>query len=113
VNLTTAQADQDLPLSTEASLTDACSSGSTKIENVSSPATILAEDDLKVLSSPAESTMKTPSEPTDPLISDRLEKKLSSSIEQIEKMVRKKKQTPKAAQRSKRVKQRRTLMSLR
>jgi hypothetical protein len=43
-----------------------------------------------------------------------MEKKLSSSIEQIEKMVRRNlKKTPKAAQPSKRTIQRRTLMSMR
>ncbi|KAK3154159.1 hypothetical protein QOZ80_2BG0187000 [Eleusine coracana subsp. coracana] len=114
VNLTTAQAEQDVPLSTEASLAVASSSSSPAIGNVAVPATILAEDDLKVPASPAESSMNTPSKPTDPSNAVTFEKKLSSSIEQIEKMVTKTmKRTTKAAQRSKRVIQRRTLMSLR
>jgi hypothetical protein len=85
VNLTTpAQAEQDIPL--EASFADASSSGSAKIENVSSPTIILAEDDLKVFSSPAESSMKPPMKPTDPSMADTVEKKLSTSTEQIEKI---------------------------
>jgi hypothetical protein len=111
VNLTTpAQAEQDIPL--EASFADASSSGSAKIENVSSPTIILAEDDLKVFSSPAESSMKPPTKPTDPSMADPVEKKLSTSIEQVEKMVKNMQRTPEAAQRAKRVIQRRTLMSL-
>ncbi|GJM85062.1 hypothetical protein PR202_ga01479 [Eleusine coracana subsp. coracana] len=112
--ITPAQAEQDVPLSTEASLTVASSSGSTEIEKFANAATILTEDNLKVLASPAESSMETPSsKPTDPSNADMVEKKLSSSIEQIEKMVKKNmKQTSKAAQRSKVIK-RRTLMSLR
>jgi predicted oxidoreductase (fatty acid repression mutant protein) len=53
------------------------------------------------------------SKPNDPWPAD-LEKKLSSSMEQIEKMVRRHmKETPKAAQPSKVVVQRRILMSMR
>ena len=50
----------------------------------------------------------------DPALADLMEKKLSNSIEQIEKMVRRNlKKTPKAAQPSKRTIQRRILMSMR
>jgi len=66
-------------------------------------------------SSPSDCSLQaTPSKPNDPALSDLMEKKLSSSIEQIEKMVRRNlKKTPKAAQPSKRVVQRRILMSMR
>ncbi|TVU29991.1 hypothetical protein EJB05_21591 [Eragrostis curvula] len=115
VNLTTpAQTEQDVPLSTESSLAVASSSGSTEKESVASSATILAEDNLKLLSTPAESSSKTASKPTDPVVADIVEKKLSSSIEQIEKMVKQNmKREPEAAQPSKRVILRRNLMSMR
>jgi hypothetical protein len=114
VNVTTpAQTEQDIPRGTEASQAVASGSGSTEIENVANPVTVLAVENLKVFSSPAESSLKTPSKPTDPTLADDVEKKLSSSINQIEKMVKKNmKWTPKAAPSSKRVLQRRTLMSM-
>jgi hypothetical protein len=70
---------------------------------------------LKTSSSPSDCSLQaTPSKPNDPALADLMEKKLSSSIEQIEKMVRRNlKKTPKAAQPSKRTIQRRTLMSMR
>lgn len=115
VNLTTpVQAEQDIPHCTEAkdSLVVASGSGSTQI--AASPAPSLARDNFKVFSSPSESSLKTPSRPIDPALADLMEKKLSSSIKQIEKMVRKNlKRTPKVAQPSKRAIQRRTLMSMR
>ncbi|XP_062183710.1 protein POLYCHOME-like [Phragmites australis] len=115
VNVTTpAQAEQDNPHSTEASLTVASGSGSNERETVASPETILADDNLKVCSPPAGSSLKTPFKPIDPALADIVEKKLSSSIDQIEKMVKKNmKRTPKAAQPSKRAIQRRNLMSMR
>ncbi|XP_062224812.1 protein POLYCHOME-like [Phragmites australis] len=114
VNLATPAQTEDIPHSTEASPAVASGSGSTERENVASPATILAEDNLKVFSSPAESSSKTPSKPIDPALADIVERKLSSSIEQIEKMAKKNmKRTPKAAEPSKRVIQSRTLMSMR
>ncbi|CAN6238485.1 unnamed protein product [Urochloa humidicola] len=83
---------------------------------VTTPATSLADGKLKT-SSPSDCSLQlqaTPSKPNDPTLSDIMEKKLSSSIEQIEKMVRRNlKKTPKAAQPSKRVVQRRILMSMR
>uniref|UniRef100_A0ACD5USN7 Uncharacterized protein n=1 Tax=Avena sativa TaxID=4498 RepID=A0ACD5USN7_AVESA len=58
----------------------------------------------------SKSSLKTPTKPIDPALADLMEKKLSSSIEQIEKMVKK---NLKPAQPSKRANQRRTLMSMR
>ncbi|KAG2651952.1 hypothetical protein PVAP13_1NG324400 [Panicum virgatum] len=81
---------------------------------VATPATSLADDKLKTYSPSDCSLQATPSKPNDPALSDLMEKKLSSSIEQIEKMVRRNlKKTPKAAQPSKRVVQRRILMFMR
>ncbi|TVU29485.1 hypothetical protein EJB05_21051, partial [Eragrostis curvula] len=83
-------------------------------QDVATPATSSAKDKLTRSSSPSDCSLQTPSRPVDPALSDLLEKELSSSIEQIEKMVRRNlKQTPKAAQPSKRVVQRRILMSMR
>jgi hypothetical protein len=78
-------------------------------------ATSLEDVKLKTSSSPSDCSLQaTPSKPNDPALADLMEKKLSSSIEQIEKMVRRNlKKTPKAAQPSKRTIQRRTLMSMR
>jgi hypothetical protein len=109
-----AQVEQDITHSTEASRVVASGSGSTESENVANPATVLAEENLKVFSSSAERSLTTPSKPMDPVLADVVEKKLSSSIDQIEKMVRRNmKRTPKAAQPSKRALQRRNLMSMR
>ncbi|KQJ83127.1 protein POLYCHOME [Brachypodium distachyon] len=92
----------------------AAASGSGLTQIVASPAPSMAEHSFEVYSSPSKSSMKTPSKPIDPALADLMEKKLSSSIEQIEKMVKKDlKQTTKAAQPSKRANQRRTLMSMR
>ncbi|TVU15617.1 hypothetical protein EJB05_39147, partial [Eragrostis curvula] len=114
VNVTTpAHAEQDVPHCNEASQAVASGSGSTERENIANPATILAEENLK-FSTPTESSQKTPSKPMDPALADVVEKKLSSSIDQIEKMVKKNmKRTSKAAQPSKKAIQRRTLMSMR
>ncbi|RCV34082.1 hypothetical protein SEVIR_7G142700v4 [Setaria viridis] len=115
VNVTTpGQAEQDAPHSAEASMAVASGSGSTERETVASPATVLAGDNLKVSSSPAESSSKTPSKPMDPAVAGIDEKKLSTSIEKIERLVRRNlKRTPKAAQASRRATQRRNLMSMR
>ncbi|KAF8703430.1 hypothetical protein HU200_032235 [Digitaria exilis] len=116
VNATTTpgQAEQNTTLSADASLAVASGSGSTERETVASPAATLAGDDLKVRSSPAESSSETPSKPMDPALAGIVEKKLSSSIEKIEKLVRRNlKRTPKAAQASRRATQRRNLMSMR
>ncbi|XP_047070811.1 protein POLYCHOME-like [Lolium rigidum] len=103
---TTVPAEQDIPHCTEAQDSLAIASGSSS--------TSLGEQSFKVYSSPSKSSLKTPTKPIDPALADLMEKKLSSSIEQIEKMVKKNlKQTPKAAQPSKRANQRRTLMSMR
>ncbi|RCV07067.1 hypothetical protein SEVIR_1G218100v4 [Setaria viridis] len=84
-----------------------------KAQAVVTPTTSLADGKLKATPS-GYSLQATPSKPNDPALSDLMEKKLSSSIEQIEKMVRRNlKKTPKAAQPSKRVVQRRILMSMR
>nr|CAB3447085.1 unnamed protein product [Digitaria exilis] len=66
-------------------------------------------------SSPSDSSSQTvPFKPNDSALADLMEKKLSSSIEQIEKIVsRRLRETPKAAQPSKVAVQRRTLMSMR
>ncbi|CAN6232257.1 unnamed protein product [Urochloa humidicola] len=81
---------------------------------VTTLATSLADGKLKTYSPSDCSLQATPSKPNDPVLADLMEKKLSSSIEQIEKMVRRNlKKTPKAAQPSKRVVQRRILMSMR
>ncbi|OEL37099.1 hypothetical protein BAE44_0001884, partial [Dichanthelium oligosanthes] len=82
---------------------------------VATPATSLADGKMKTSSSPSDNFLQaTPSKTNDPALSDLMEKKLSSSIEQIEKMVRRNlKKTPKAAQHSKRAVQRRILMSMR
>ncbi|WVZ86065.1 hypothetical protein U9M48_032906 [Paspalum notatum var. saurae] len=114
VNVTTpAQAEKDTPQNVEASQAVASGSGSSERDTVN-PATILPDDSLKLSSLPAESSMTTPSKPTDPAVADVVEKKLSSSIEKIEKLVRKNmKRTPKAAQASRRAAQRRNLMSMR
>ncbi|KAJ1271490.1 hypothetical protein BS78_06G131400 [Paspalum vaginatum] len=113
VNVTTpAQAEKETPHIVEASQAVASGSGSTE-RDTANPATILGDDSL-VSSLPAESSLKTPSKPMDPAAADVVEKKLSSSIEKIEKLVRKNmKRTPKAAQASRRAAQRRNLMSMR
>lgn len=85
-------------------------------QGVGSPATCLEDGKLKTSSYPSSdcSLQATPSKPNDPALADLVEKKLSSSIEQIEKMVRRNlKRTSKAAQPSKRTIQRRVLMSMR
>jgi len=78
-------------------------------------ATSLGDGKLKTSSSPFDCSLQaTPSKPNDPALADLMEKKLSNSIEQIEKMVRRNlKKTPKAAQPSKRTIQSRILMSMR
>lgn len=115
VNVTIpAQAEQYAPHIAEASHAVASGSGSTERETVANPATVLADDNLNVSSSTAESSLNTPSKPMDPALADIVEKKLSSSIEKIEKLVRKNlKRTAKAAQASRRATQRRNLMSMR
>ncbi|KAG8082344.1 hypothetical protein GUJ93_ZPchr0014g46717 [Zizania palustris] len=96
---------------------DATTPGSSSTQIVESPASSLAKGNLKILSSPSETSLSTPSDSksTDAANLDLREKKLCSSIEQIEKMVRRNlKRTPKmAAQPSKKAIQRRTLMSMR
>uniref|UniRef100_A0A0D9W656 Protein POLYCHOME n=1 Tax=Leersia perrieri TaxID=77586 RepID=A0A0D9W656_9ORYZ len=84
-------------------------------QTAATPASSLVKGSLKIFSSPSETSLVTPSKPMDPALQDHMEKKLSSSIEQIEKMVKRNlKRTPKAAaQPSKRAIQRRTLMSMR
>lgn len=117
VNVTTTpgQTEQNTTeIETVASLAVASGSGSTEGETVASPAATLAGDDLKVRSLPAESSLETPSKPMDPALAGTVEKKLSSSIEKIEKLVRRNlKRTPKATQASRRATQRRNLMSMR
>ncbi|PWZ41761.1 hypothetical protein Zm00014a_028541 [Zea mays] len=111
VNVTTpAQAEQDAHIA-EASHAVASGSGSTEREAVANPATVLADDNLNVSSLPAEGSLNTPSKPMDPALAD---KKLSGSIEKVEKLVRKNlKRTSRAAQASRRATQRRNLMSMR
>ncbi|KAM0893891.1 hypothetical protein ACQ4PT_024800 [Festuca glaucescens] len=103
---TTVPAEQDISHCTEAQDSLAIASGSAS--------TSLDEHSFKVYSSPSKSSLNTPTKPIDPALADLMEKKLSSSIEQIEKTVKKNlKRIPKAAQPSKRANQRRTLMSMR
>ena len=116
VNMTTTpgQAEQNAPHSADASQAVASGSGSTERETVASPATTLAGDNLRVHSSPVESSLETPSKPMDPALAGIVEKKLSSSREKIEKLVRRnRKRTPKAAQASRKANRRRNLMSMR
>lgn len=83
--------------------------------SVANLATSVAEGKPEASSSPSDGSSQTvPSKPNDSALADLMEKKLSSSIEQIEKMVSQRlKETPKAAQPSKVAVQRRTLMSMR
>uniref|UniRef100_A0A0E0K1S9 Uncharacterized protein n=1 Tax=Oryza punctata TaxID=4537 RepID=A0A0E0K1S9_ORYPU len=87
--------------------------GSTQAVATTSTA-YLAEGKPKASSSPSDCSFQTPSRPNDPALADLMEKELSSSIEQIEKMVKKNlKRAPKAAQPPKVTIQKRTLMSMR
>ncbi|EES07066.2 hypothetical protein BDA96_04G210500 [Sorghum bicolor] len=96
---------------TQETLGVVASPGSTSA--VANNVTSVAEDKQEASSSPSDCLQMAPSKPNDPSPAD-LEKKMSSSIEQIEKMVRRHmKETPKAAQPSKLVVQRRILMSMR
>ncbi|WVZ74802.1 hypothetical protein U9M48_022938 [Paspalum notatum var. saurae] len=100
--ITQVQAEQGVPTTEEA-------------QAVASPVSPLADGKMKTSSSPSDCSLQaTPSKPNDPVLADLMEKKLSSSIQQIEKMVRRNlKKTPKAAQPSKRAVQKRILMSMR
>ncbi|GJM94540.1 hypothetical protein PR202_ga11192 [Eleusine coracana subsp. coracana] len=106
---------QQLQRTEDSSLLDPTTQDPSSIQDVATPATSSAKDKLTTSpSTPVCSLQITPSRPIDPVLSDLLEKELSSSIEKIEKMIRQNlKQTPKAAQPSKRVVQRRILMSMR
>ncbi|KAL5208231.1 hypothetical protein ABZP36_032666 [Zizania latifolia] len=116
---TPAQTEEGIPQSTPTPPTQktldvvASCPGSTQV--VSSTATYLAEGNLKAPSSTSDCSLQMmPSKPNDPALADFIEKKLSSSIEQIENMVNQNlKRGPKAAQPSKSTVQRRTLMSMR
>ncbi|KAL6882064.1 hypothetical protein ACP4OV_011536 [Aristida adscensionis] len=90
-------------------------SGPGSTQDIASSANSLVEGKLTASSSPSDDcSLQTPSKSNDPVLTDLMEKKLSSSIEQIEKMVRRNlNNTPKATQPSKRAVQRRTLMSMR
>ncbi|TVU29484.1 hypothetical protein EJB05_21050, partial [Eragrostis curvula] len=113
---TPVQVEQNVPQSTpqthETLVVVASGPGSTQV--VANPTTSSAEGKLKAPSSPSDCSLQTvPSKPNDPALAD-LEKELSGSIEQIEKIVsRNLKKAPKAAQPSKMTAQRRTLMSMR
>ncbi|WVZ82397.1 hypothetical protein U9M48_029663 [Paspalum notatum var. saurae] len=89
-------------------------SGHGSTSAVANVATSVAKDKPKASSSVSDCSLQTePSKPIDPSLAD-VEKKLTHSIEQIEKMVsRHLKEAPKAAQPSKVAVQRRTLMSMR
>lgn len=89
-------------------------SGPRSTSAIANSVTSVAEDKQEASSSPSDCSLQmAPSKPNDPSPTD-LEKKLSSSIEHIEKMVRRRmKETTKAAQPSKVVVQRRILMSMR
>ncbi|PNT65343.1 uncharacterized protein LOC106866736 [Brachypodium distachyon] len=74
--ITPAQAEQGVP-TTEGG------------QAVASSATSLEDGKLKIYSSPSDCSLQaTPSKPYDPALADLMEKKLSSSLEQIEKMAR-------------------------
>ncbi|TKW40019.1 hypothetical protein SEVIR_1G218400v4 [Setaria viridis] len=113
---TPVQAEQNDPHNTlqapEALGAVASGSGSTSV-GANPPASVA--EGLKESSSPSDCSLQTvPSKPNDSAHADLMEKKLSRSIEQIEKMVNQRlKETPKAAQPSKVSVQRRTLMSMR
>uniref|UniRef100_K3YVU1 Uncharacterized protein n=1 Tax=Setaria italica TaxID=4555 RepID=K3YVU1_SETIT len=114
---TPVQAEQNDPQSTlqapEALRAVASGPGSTSVG--ANPPASVAEGEPKESSSPSDCSLQTvPSKPNDSAHADLMEKKLSRSIEQIEKMVNQRlKETPKAAQPSKVSVQRRTLMSMR
>ncbi|KAK3158337.1 hypothetical protein QOZ80_2AG0135830 [Eleusine coracana subsp. coracana] len=96
---------QSTPQTQEILAVDAFSPDSTQVAN---PTTLFAEDKMN-----ASSLQTAPLKPNDPVLVD-LGKELSSSIEQIEKIVsRNLMKAPKAAQPSKMTVQRRTLMSMR
>jgi hypothetical protein len=103
---------QSTPLTQETLAVVASDPSSTQVD--ANPITSLAEDKLKSSSSPSDCSLQaTPSKTNDPARAD-LEKELSTSIEQIEKiMSRNLKKALKAAQPSKVTVQRRTLMSMR
>jgi len=77
--------------------------------------TCVTEGKPMVSSSPPDCSLQTvSSKPNDSSLADLMEKKLSTSIEKIEKMVNQQlKETPEATQPSKVAVQRRTLMSMR
>lgn len=114
---TPVQAEQNDPHNTlqapEALGAVASGPGSTSVG--ATPPASVAEGEPKESSSPSDCSLQTvPSKPNDSAHADLVEKKLSRSIEQIEKMVNQRlKETPKAAQPSKVSVQRRTLMSMR
>ncbi|CAN6252123.1 unnamed protein product [Urochloa humidicola] len=93
----------------------ACASGPGSTSGVANLTTSVVEGKLKESSSPSDCSLQTVQpKPNDSVLADLMEKKLSRSIEQIEKMVGQRlKETPKAAQPSKVAVQRRTLMSMR
>jgi hypothetical protein len=105
---------QSTPLTQETLAVVASDPSSTQV--AANPITSLAEDKLKSPSSPSDCSLQAASSKTndpDPARAD-LEKELSTSIEQIEKiMSRNLKKALKAAQPSKVTVQRRTLMSMR
>jgi hypothetical protein len=98
----------------DSSLLDPVTQDLSSTQDVATPTTS-AKDKLTTSSSTSDCSLQTaPSRPIDPALYDLLEKELSNSIEKIEKMVRRNlKQTPKATQPSKRVVQRRILLSMR
>ena len=87
--------------------------GSTSV--VANLTTSVTKGKLVVTSSPSDCSLHTiSSKPNDSALADLMEKKLSRSIETIEKMVSQRlKETPEATQPSKAAVQRRTLMSMR
>ncbi|CAN6273294.1 unnamed protein product [Urochloa humidicola] len=111
------QAEQNDPQSTQQAqeTLGAGTSGPGSTSVVSNLTTSVVEGKLKESSSQSDCSLQTVQpKPNDSVLADLMEKKLSRSIEQIEKMVSQRlKETPKAAQPSKVAVQRRTLMSMR
>ncbi|CAN6238487.1 unnamed protein product [Urochloa humidicola] len=114
---TSVQAEKNDPQSTlQAQETlGAVAPGTSSTSVIASLTSSVTEGKPMASSSPSDCSLQTgPSKPNDSANADLMEKKLSRSIEQIEKMVSQRlKETPKAAQPSKLAVQRRTLMSMR
>ncbi|CAL4886997.1 unnamed protein product [Urochloa decumbens] len=117
VDPTPVQAEQNDPQSTQQAqeTLGAGTSGPGSTSVVANLTTSVAEGKPKESYSPSDCSLQTvQAKPNDSVLVDLMEKKLTRSIEQIEKMVSQRlKEAPKATQPSKVAVQRRTLMSMR